>query len=515
MTRLIKVCFFVFITFSLFAQSPDIAYTTPNILTVNQSINPLVPTNNGGTIPSQPLVSTLAGSGLIGALDLNGANAGFNLPTVVTLDNLGNIIVVDRSNHKIRKITPQGVVTTLAGTGVAGAQDGPGDTATFRYPDGAVVDSHGNIFITDQSNHKIRKIDTNGQVTTFAGTGLAGYQDGTGLSAKFFYPAGMAIDAADNLYIADYSNHKIRMISPAGVVSTLAGTVAGNADGNNVTARFNGPTGLCFDSSGNLYVADYGNHKIRKVDTSGMTTTLAGNGTVGSADGNAVSATFHYPSIIASNGNDELFVTDQNNHKIRKITTAGVVSTFAGTGVAGANDEKASSATFNSPTGIVVGKNNKMYIADYANHKIRKIQTYSYTISPNLPAGLSFNSITGAITGQPLEASPMTDYTVTAENQYGVSTFMVSIEVQANLGAHSFSSSGLKVYPNPVQDELTITHNEEISEVVLLNTLGQEVKKIKTGALEHRIDLSHYQSGMYLCRITSVSGTKEIKVLKQ
>lgn len=515
MTRLLKVNLFVFITFSLFAQSPDISYTTPNIFSVNQSITPLAPTNNGGTIPSQPIVSTLAGSGLAGTQDLNGINAAFNLPTVVTLDHQGNIIVVDRSNHKIRKITPQGTVTTLAGTGVAGAQDGPGNTATFRYPDGAVVDSQGNIFITDQSNHKIRKIDTNGQVTTFAGTGSAGFLDGTGASAKFFYPAGMAIDANDNLYIADYSNHKIRVITPAGVVSTYAGTVAGNADGNNTTARFNGPTGVCLDSSGNLYVADYGNHKIRKVDTSGMITTLAGNGTAGSADGTTTSATFYYPSIIASNSNNELFVTDQNNHKIRKITATGAVSTFAGTGVAGANDEKASSSTFNSPTGIVIGANDKMYIADYANHKIRKIQTYSYTISPSLPTGLSFNKITGAITGQPLEASPMTDYTVTAENQYGSSTFIVAIEVQANLSTQAFSESGLKVYPNPVKDKLTIFHHEEISEVVVINALGQEVKKVNTGALEHIIDLSNYQSGLYLCRITSISGTQEIKVLKQ
>ena len=216
-------------------------------------------------------------------------------------------------------------------------------------------------------------------------------------------------------------------------MSTYAGTIAGNVDGNTATARFNGPTGVCLDSQGNLYVADYGNHKIRKVDTSGMITTFAGNGTAGATDGTATTATFYYPAIVAVNSNDELFVTDQNNHKIRKISPTGVVTTYAGTGVAGANDEKATFSTFNSPTGIVVGPNDKMYIADYANHKIRKIQTYGYAITPNLPAGLNFNKNTGIITGQPLEPSPATDYTVIAENQDGSSTFTFSIEVQATL----------------------------------------------------------------------------------
>lgn len=515
MKRLFKVYLFVFFTFSLYAQSPVISYPTSTVLMVNQTIDPITPTNNGGSILSQPIVSTLAGSGLPGTQDSNGAGATFNLPTVVTLDHQNNIIVVDRSNHKIRKVTPQGIVTTLAGTGVAGAQDGPGASATFRYPDGAVVDSQGNIYITDQSNHKIRKIDTNGIVSTFAGTGTAGFQDGAASEAKFFYPAGMAIDADDNLYIADYSNHKIRVITPAGVVSTYAGTIAGNVDGNLATAQFNGPTGVCLDSQGNLYVADYGNHKIRKVDTSGMITTFAGNGTAGATDGTATAATFYYPAIVAANSNNELFVTDQNNHKIRKISPTGVVTTYAGTGVAGANDEKATSSTFNSPTGIVVGPNDKMYIADYANHKIRKIQTYGYVITPNLPAGLNFNKNTGVITGQPLEPSPATDYTVIAENQDGSSTFTFSIEVQATLAVNEVVANVLKVYPNPAKDTVTLSGMTEASEIILLNTLGQEVKKITATAFEQTIDLARNESGMYICKITSASGSREIKILKQ
>ncbi|WP_051269770.1 T9SS type A sorting domain-containing protein [Flavobacterium suncheonense] len=515
MKRLFLGCLFVFVTFSLYAQSPVISYPTVNIFTVNQAISPLLPTNDGGSIPSQPIVSTFAGSGVAGAQDSTGANAAFNLPTVVTLDNQNNLIVVDRSNHKIRKITPQGEVTTLAGTGIAGAQDGPGNAATFRYPDGAVVDSHGNIFVTDQSNHKIRKIDTNGVVSTFAGTGVGGFQDGTGSVAKFFYPAGMAIDANDNLYIADYSNHKIRMITPAGMVSTYAGTFAGNVDGDTATARFNGPTGVCLDSFGNVYVADYGNHKIRKISTSGTITTFAGNGTAGAADGVSASATFYHPAIVAADSNNELFVTDQYNHKIRKISPEGVVTTYAGTGEVGSNNDKAILATFNSPTGIVVDPNDRLYIADYANHKIRKIQAYGYTISPNLPAGLQFNKATGAITGQPLEVTPATDYVVTAENQDGSSSFTFSIEVQANLAVNEVADDELKAFPNPVKEKFTISGLTETSEIVLLNVLGQTVKKMKTTAFEQVIEVAQWESGMYLCRITSETGMKEIKILKQ
>lgn len=514
MKKSLKI-FFFFIIITAYGQAPSISYSTPNTFSLNQTVNSLFPNNVGGTIQSQPIVSTLAGSGAIGTADEQGAAASFNYPTVVTLDHLNNVIVVDRSNHKIRKITPDGQVTTIAGLGSIGATDGTITTATFRYPDAAVVDSQGNIFISDQSNHKIRKIDANGMVTTFAGTGTAGYNDGIGASAMFYYPAGIAIDSNDNLYIADYSNHKIRKISPQGIVSTYAGASAGDADGSFGTGRFNGPTGVCVDAQGVVYVADYGNHKIKRVLPDGYINTIAGTGTAGATDGIGSSATFYNPAIVAVNNQNELFVTDEGNHKIRKIDTGGTVSTYAGTGEAGDFDAKANSATFNNPTGLVTAPNNIIYVCDYANHKIRKIQKFGYTITPDLPNGLSLDAETGEITGTPTTISPMTDYTVAAVNQFGTSVFTVSIEVQDALNTQSFQKKNIVLYPNPVKDKFVLTTTENMIKVEISNVLGQCLKTLLGGQLQNSIDVSGFHSGVYNCRITTDSGIREIKFLKQ
>ena len=382
----------VFLLFTIFfahSQPPTISYTTPNVFYVNESVNTITPTLGGGTITSQTTVSTFAGSGSVGSVDLNGTQASFNLPTVVAIDSQGNVFVVDRSNNKIRKITADGDVTTFAGSGNLGSADGVGTAASFRYPDGAVFDSQDNLFISDQSNHKIRKITADGTVSTFAGTGTIGAVDGLGTVASFYFPAGMAVDADDNLLVADYGNNKIRKIMPSGMVSTFAGTgSAGSSEGTAFTAEFNGATGVCVDSFGTVFIADYNNNKIRKVDTLGNVTTFAGNGTIGSSDGIGTAASFHFPAIVAVDAANNLFVTDQENHKIRKITTNGLVSTFAGNGTLGATDGISTSAQFNSPTGVAVYNSNTFFVADYGNNKIRKIKTYGFSIAPQLPAGL-------------------------------------------------------------------------------------------------------------------------------
>ncbi|CAM3675983.1 hypothetical protein FSS13T_26640 [Flavobacterium saliperosum S13] len=509
----VYVCFFTLL--AVYGQAPQISYTTPNTFSVNEPIVPLVPSNTGGGVSNQPVVSTFAGSGVMGSADALGIAAGFNYPTVVTTDNFGNLIVVDRSNHKIRKISADGAVTTLSGTGAIGTLDGPALSATFRYPDGAVVDSQGNILISDQSNHKIRKLDTNGIVSTFAGSGVAGFTDGTGATAKFYYPAGMAIDANDNLYVADYSNHRIRKVTPGGLVTTYAGlAIAGATDGNTSVAKFNGPTGVAVDASGNVFVADYNNHKIRKISTLGEVSTVAGTGIAGAADGASVTATFNHPAIVAVDTNNNLFITDEGNHKIRKISSLNEVTTFAGTGTSGANDAAASSATFNSPTGVCVDNAGTVYIADYGNHKIRKISRYGYGISPDLPAGLTLNSVTGEISGTPAQVSAMTDYTVTATNEFGSNSFVISIEV-GTLGAESFGFNALRIYPNPVSDTLYVTGVTEISSITVFNPLGQQVKEFGSDAVSHPIDFRSFSKGIYRLKIATAFGTKEIRISKQ
>ena len=494
------------------SQAPNISYTTPNVYTNGQTITSLAPTNTGGTIIAQTLVSTFAGSGSVGSANGNGIAASFNLPTVVTIDSLGNIFVVDRSNHKIRKITPTGDVTTFAGSGSIGSADGVGITASFKYPDGAVFDSHDNLFVSDQSNHKIRKITPDGTVSTFAGTGIIGSANGVGILASFYYPAGMAVDATDNLYVADYGNNKIRKITPDGTVTTFAGTgVAGSADGTVLTAQFYGATGVCMDSFGNIFVADYYNNKIRKINTSGDVTTVAGTGAIGSADGVGISASFYYPAIVAVDAANNLFITDEENNKIRKITPDGMVSTYAGTGIAGATDGVSTVAQFNSSTGVAVDHANNVFVCDYNNNKIRKIKTYGYFITPILPAGLSFDTATGIISGTPTAISPATDYTVIASNVDGESSFVVNITVNAELGLPNNTTSGLRIYPNPVTEILNIVTTESITEVKIVNLLGQEILSAATD----KIDVSGIANGCYFAKIIIGNTIKTIRFLKE
>ncbi|MGC4040843.1 MAG: T9SS type A sorting domain-containing protein [Flavobacterium sp.] len=511
----ITFCFLFFLNIA-HSQAPNISYPPTDHFAVNQPISNLTPTNSGGNVVAQTLVSTFAGSGNPGSLNANGTAATFNLPTTVAVDSFGNVYVVDRSNHKIRKITTGGTVSTFAGSGVSGSADGTGEAASFRFPDGAAFDSHDNLFISDQSNHKIRKITPDGTVTTVAGTGSIGSADGIGTAASFYYPAGMAVDANDNLLIADYGNNKIRKITPDGTVSTFAGTgVAGAGEGSSATAQFNGATGVCVDSFGNVFVADYYNNKIRKIDTLGNVSTFAGTGTAGTNDGDAATASFHSPAIVAVDAGNNLFVTDEENNKIRKITPDGMVATYAGTGAVGSADGISTAAQFNACTGIAVDAMHNIFVADYANNKIRKINTYGYSVSPGLPAGLSLNENTGTISGTPTVISPATDYTITASNTEGTGSFVINIAVEAALGLPTAAASSIKIYPNPVKDILIIRAPIASAKIEISNLLGQKILMLSNLTSEASINVSFLEKGSYIVNIITGNSTKEFKLIKQ
>lgn len=511
-----KITICLLLTLNLvYSQGPVFSFPTPNTYTVGDAVFLQSTLTVGSTAPGQTIVSTFAGSGGTGSGDFNGTAASFNLPTVVTLDSFGNVFVVDRSNHKIRKITPSGDVTTFAGSGVLGNVDGVGTAASFRFPDGAVFDSHDNLFVSDQSNHKIRKITPDGTVTTFAGSGAIGSADGIGTAASFFYPAGMAVDADDNLLVAEYGNNKIRKITPNGDVTTTAGTgIPGSADGEAATAQFDGPTGVGVDSFGNVFVADYGSNKIRKIDALGNVTTFAGSGASGSANGIGTNASFNHPAIVAVDEDNNLFVTDEGNHKIRKITASGVVSTFAGTGTVGAAGGVWSSAQFNFPTGVAVDASDNIFVSDYGNNKIRKIKFYGYTVSPALPTGLSLNPDTGEINGTATVVSPSTDYTVTASNSNGEGTFVINITITAALGLPNPNTNNVRIYPNPITDTLTVSASEIISEIKIINLLGQTVLTKSNLASQGVIPVSYLEKGSYIVNVTTANSTQTFKVIK-
>jgi D-alanyl-D-alanine dipeptidase len=324
------------------------------------------------------VVTTLAGTASVyGSADGTGAAARFETLRGVATDAGGNVYVADSSNHTIRKITPAGVVTTLAGTaGVTGSADGTGAAARFNNPNGVATDVSGNMYVADNSNETIRKITPAGVVTTLAGKSFGA--DGTGAEASFHVPRGVATDAGGNVYVADQYNNTIRKITPVGVVTTLAGTagrIGGSADGNGAAAMFNRPYGIATDAGGNVYVADQGNHAIRKITPAGVVTTLAGTaGSSGSADGTGAAARFNSPVGVATDVNGNVYVADIRNHTIRKITPAGVVTTLAGTaGTSGSADGTGAAASFNWPIGVATDAGGNVYVADMVNHTIRKI----------------------------------------------------------------------------------------------------------------------------------------------
>ena len=256
-------------------------------------------------------VTTLAGNTFVqGFADGSGTNARFNNPYGVAVDGAGNVYVADVDNHRIRKITPAGAVTTLAGDGT---------TTPFNHPGGVAVDGTGNVYVADSFNNRIRKITPGGAVTTFAGSTDFGSTNGNGTIARFRSPQGVAVDGAGNVYVADTSNHQIRKITPGGDVSTLAGSTQGFADGNGALAQFFGAAGVAVDGAGNVYVADAGNHRIRKITPAGAVTTVAGS-TLGFADGNGTNARFRFPYGVAVDGaGGNVYVADPGNSQIRHI----------------------------------------------------------------------------------------------------------------------------------------------------------------------------------------------------
>ncbi|WP_082994861.1 MULTISPECIES: NHL domain-containing protein [Aquimarina] len=305
----------------------------------------------------------------VGALPNGGVPQFYNTPIGIAIDGSGNIYVADYANHRIRKVNTNGTVTILAG-GSQGYADGTGTAARFNFPYGVAVDGGGNVYVTDRNNYRIRKITPGGVVTTLAGS-TQGYANGTGTAARFNHPTGIVVDGSGNIFVSDWSNHSIRKITPTGVVSTFAGLNEGFADGTGTTARFDNPAGLAVDSSGNIYVADESNSRIRKITPSGVVSTIAGSND-GYADGTGTSARFFKPTGVAIDGSGNLYVADRINHRIRKITSAGVVSTLAGS-IRGWADGIGTVAQFNLPSGIVVDGSGTVYVADERNHFLRKI----------------------------------------------------------------------------------------------------------------------------------------------
>jgi serine/threonine protein kinase/streptogramin lyase len=353
-------------------QKPPQTTNAPAPVATPPPANPVVVP--APTPPPVPAITMLAGQpGTKGYADGPGAQSEFRLPNNLAVDHAGNIYVADTANDVIRKITPDGTVSTLAGMARNhGSADGRGSDARFWAPFGLAVDASGNVYVADTANNTVRKITPDGMVSTLAGlAGNPGDTDGTNFVARFRNPWGVAVDNADgDVFVADMSNNTIRRITPAGVVNTFAGEAGqvGSADGFGNDARFHNPFAVAVDNDGDVYVSDSANNAIRKI-THRVVTTLAGSpGTAGNLDGQGADARFWNPQGLAVDSAGNVYVADTGNNAIRKITPMGVV-----TAVPIPTSGSGNPIQLKSPGGVAVDAAGNIYIADSNNQCVRKI----------------------------------------------------------------------------------------------------------------------------------------------
>jgi len=349
-------------------------------------------------------ISTIAGNGISGYTGDGGAStsAQLNAPYGTRFDASGNMYIADALNHRIRKINTNGIITTIAGTGVTGysGDGGPATAAQLYRPTDIAIDATGNMYISDEFNHCIRKIDTLGIISTFAGTGgVAGYSGdgGAATAAQIYNPNTISIDVNGNIYISDYMSEVIRKVNTSGIITTIVGNGSQgySGDGGQATsASLYEPCKVVFDNSGNLYFADEYNLAVRKVDTSGIITTVAGNGTAGySGDGGAATlASINYCEYIQIDGAGNLYIADKLNNVIRKVDNSGIITTVVGNGNQGysGNGGLATSASLYWPEAITFDITGNMYISDWGNNAIRKV-----TVSSSPCTSLNVVTISG------------------------------------------------------------------------------------------------------------------------
>ncbi|HEX5218942.1 MAG TPA: NHL repeat-containing protein [Verrucomicrobiae bacterium] len=398
-------------------------------------------------------IYTMAGHDEPGSADGLSSHARFNNANGVAVDTAGNIYVADTGNGTIRKITLDGQVTTFAGyPGVFGSANGAGTSARFFGPQGITVDYVGVIYVADTANATIRKISSTGLVAPFAGS-ASNYNsfDGTAANANFHQPEGLAVDASRNVYVADAWNHTIRKITQSAVVTTLAGLAGnpGSVDGTNSKARFNRPSGIAADNVGNLFVTDSLNHTVRKITPAGLVTTIAGlAGVWGSADGTNSGARFFLPQGITMLNASNLVVVDSGNQTLRKISVSGtnwVVTTLAGLqGVAGNASGMGSNARFEFPAGLAMDAGGFLYIADAGNNEVRTTRVVPPTLKYTKSANGLLLSWPIAASGFVLESASNLSGAVWTSRTNGVMTigdeFVVSLSADEGAGFYRLRS---------------------------------------------------------------------------
>ena len=436
------------------------------------------------------MITTLAGSGQY-KFSGDGAaaiGASLNGPQCVAVDSAGRSYVADTLNHRVRKINAAGVITTLAGNGTQGfsGDGGPAAGAALNSSGCVTLDAAGNAYVADTGNHRVRRVAPDGTITTLAGTGVVGSSgDGGPASvATLNRPTGVAADLVGNVYIADTGNHRIRKVTAAGVISTLAGNGAPGFSGDRgpaVASSLNSPAALCLDANGNLFFADTANHRVRKIDPGGAITTIAGTGVPGDSGlgGPAEAAQLNSPAALAVDAAGRLLIADTLNHRILKVA-GGIIGSVAGRGVPGfAGDGGPSgSAWLNQPMGVAVDSGGNVFVADSQNDRVRKIFTdappftvFAARISFEVPAGAPATGarlldISSVATGLPWTAAATTEdgqpwLVLSAANGAVPGSVTVSVNVTGlkpgvYRGVITFAASGASPASRTVAVDLTV-----------------------------------------------------------
>jgi sugar lactone lactonase YvrE len=408
-------------------------------------------------IPASGVINTLAGDGLLGYAGDGGqaASAELRSPTRVAIDSSGNIYIADYANNRIRMVkSATGVISTLAGTGTAGysGDGGQASAAAISSPYGIAVDTSGNVYFSDLGNSRIRKVNTTGVISTIAGNGTAGYagDGGAATSAELDNPTGIAVDASGNIYIADSGNFRIRKVTVASgnTIGTIAGTGTSGYNGDGIaatSAEIMSVFGVSVDSSGNVYLADHGASRIRKITLStGLISTVGGNGTASYAGdgGLATSAEINDPSGLCVDAAGNIFFADTMNGRIRKVTiSTGDIATVAGNGTVSFSGDGgvATSAAFSDPLDVALDSSGNLYIADYGNNRVRGVGAVKASPVITLadsPSSATYGSVTSAFTA----TVPSGAATVTFSNGQGWSSG--AVPVTGSTATTSISNAG-------------------------------------------------------------------------
>jgi len=422
------------------------------------------------------VITDFAGDGTNGfSGDGSSANlAQFAFPNSVAIDDSGNIYISDDGNHRIRKVNTSGVISTIAGSVLGYSGDGGSAFAAgLKYPQGIAVSSSGDIYIADMGNHVVRKI-TNGIISTIAGDGTSGYagDGGQAISAQLADPCAIALDGNGNIFISDKNKNVVRKVDASGVITTYAGngTSGFSGDGGIATsAELNQPQGIFANKMGELFIADAGNNVIRKVHVNGNISTISGSLVAGYTGdgGQADTARLNQPVAIILDEYNNIFFSEMGNHVIRKIDANGIISTIAGTGTSGYNGDgiPALTAELNNPYGISLDAIGNLYFVDQLNQRVRILET-------STPAGL---------------------------NEF------------------SEDELSLSVYPNPSTGQINIKIQENESVFVQITDISGHVKlspkKLENGML--KLDVNDYLSGIYFVKITTRETSQVVRFVKE